>query len=54
MIGDPPTPFDGRCLVCGEREALEDAFLCAACCPVPEPAPEPEVWQPGLFEVLAA
>lgn len=42
MIGDPPTAFDGRCLVCGEREALEGSFACLVCCPVPEPTPEPE------------
>lgn len=47
-------PYDGRCLVCGEREALEGSFACLVCCPVPQPEPEPEVWQPGLSEMLAA
>lgn len=42
MIGDPPVTYDGRCLVCHEREALEGSFACLVCCPVPAPAPEPE------------
>ena len=54
MLGTDQQPYDGLCLACREREATPESFLCLVCLPEPEPAPEPEVWQPGLFEVLAA
>lgn len=49
------TDDDGRvCVGCGEREAVQNSFLCLVCLPEPEREPEPLPVQPSLWEAAAA